>query len=402
MIVDLSERLQSALGDAYAVERELGGGGMSRLFIAQERLVDRRVVVKVLPPELAGEINAERFVREIHVAARLQHPHVVPLLSAGATDSFLYYTMPYIEGESLRQRLSRVGELPVPEAVHILRDVADALDYAHRHGVVHRDIKPENVLLSEHHALVADFGVAKAVSDAVAEGQASTLTGTGIALGTPSYMAPEQAAGESATDHRADLYALGVLAYELLSGRPPFEESSAQQLVAAHLTRRPVPLSERRPTAPIGLTTLVMRLLEKRPADRPQSADEVMRTLESVTTPSPIASTVPPSSRSRRWLAAALIGGLAVVGIIARRAMVHGRPAIDERKIIVVPFANKTGDVKFAALGDVVADWLSRGLAQSGLARVGDSRTAALVMAAVRGAGTRSGEAVRPRPWATS
>src|SRR5690349_9311364 len=192
-MADLFARLQAALGDGYRIEKELGGGGMSRVFVATETALERQVVVKVLPVDLAAGLSIERFRREIQFAAKLQHPHIVPLLSAGAAEGLLYYTMPLIEGESLRAKLARQGELPIPEAVRILRDVADALSYAHEHGLVHRDIKPENVLLSGKHALVTDFGVSKALSTATGT---STVTSIGVALGTPVYMAPEQAAAD--------------------------------------------------------------------------------------------------------------------------------------------------------------------------------------------------------------
>ena len=207
----LRESLQAALGAAYVIERELGGGGMSRVFVATETSLGRRVVIKVLPPGFSETISADRFHREIQVAANLQHPHIVPLLTAGHAGSLLYYTMPLVEGETLRGRLARQGELPVPEACQILAEVARALSYAHRHGIVHRDIKPENILLSEGEAQVADFGIAKALA---ASTGANSLTTQGLALGTPAYMAPEQAAADHAVDARADLYALGVVAYE--------------------------------------------------------------------------------------------------------------------------------------------------------------------------------------------
>ncbi len=215
---DLQSRLQSAVGDTYRLERELGGGGMSRVFVATEVRLDRQVVIKVLPPEMAAGVSVERFEREILVAAKLQHPHVVSLLTTGSHDDLLYYVMPLIEGESLRAKLSREGELPIGEAVNILREVADALAYAHRHGVVHRDIKPDNILLADGHALVTDFGVAKAVSESTGE---ASLTSMGVALGTPAYMSPEQAAANPHVDHRADIYALGALAYEMLCGGRP-------------------------------------------------------------------------------------------------------------------------------------------------------------------------------------
>ena len=206
---------------------------MSRVFAARDVELGRIVVVKVLPPEMAAGVNAERFRREIQLAASLQHPHIVPLLHAGHADDLVYYTMPLIEGESLRARLAREGELPVPEVVRILRDVADALAYAHTRGVVHRDIKPDNVLISGHHAMVTDFGVAKAISEATGR---TSLTSMGVALGTPAYMAPEQATADPHVDHRADLYALGALGYEMLTGRPPFVGTSPHQVLAAQVT----------------------------------------------------------------------------------------------------------------------------------------------------------------------
>jgi serine/threonine-protein kinase len=279
---DLQTRLQTALGSTYRVERELGGGGMSRVYVAEEVALARKVVVKVLPPEMAAGVNAERFRREIQLAASLQHPHIVPLLNAGQSGDIVWYTMPLIEGESLRARLARDRELPVAEAVRLLRDVADALAYAHEHGVVHRDIKPDNVLVSRHHAVVTDFGVAKAISAATGE---SHLTSIGVALGTPAYMSPEQAAASPHVDHRADLYALGAMAYEMLTGAPPFE-GSPQMVLAAHVTQTPAAVSERRAAVPAALATLVMRCLEKKAADRYQSAAEVHQQLDLMATPS--------------------------------------------------------------------------------------------------------------------
>ena len=280
---DLETRLQAALGDSYRIERELGGGGMSRVFLAQDTTLGRRVVVKVLPPEMAAGVNMERFRREIQLAASLQHPHIVPLLTAGSSGDLLYYVMPFIEGESLRVKLAREGELPLAEVVKILLDVTDALAYAHRHGVVHRDIKPDNVLITEGHAVVTDFGVAKAVS---ASSGRSSLTSLGVALGTPAYMAPEQAAADPNTDHRADIYALGSLAYEMLAGRTPFTAPTPQALLAAHITQAPEPVTRHRPAVPAPLNALVMRCLEKHAADRWQSAAEVVSQLEAMSTPS--------------------------------------------------------------------------------------------------------------------
>ena len=269
---ELAARLEAALGTGYRIERELGGGGMSRVFVAEEVELGRKVAVKVLPPEMALGVSVDRFRREIQLAASLQHPHIVPLLSAGHSDDLVWYTMPLIEGESLRTRLAREGELPIQEGLRLLRDVADALAYAHGHGVVHRDIKPDNVLLSGQHAVVTDFGVAKAITAATGE---ASLTSVGVALGTPAYMAPEQATGGGQVDHRADVYALGALAYEVLTGRPPFVGLSAQGMLAAQVTQVPEPVTAHRPSVPAAVAALVMRCLEKRPADRWQTAAEV-------------------------------------------------------------------------------------------------------------------------------
>ena len=257
---------------------------MSRVFVAEETSLGRKVVVKVLPPDLAATVNVERFRREIQLAAKLQHPLIVPVLAAGISDGLPYYTMPFIEGESLRARLARSGELPVQEAAKILRDVLSALSYAHEHGIVHRDIKPDNVLLTGHHAVVADFGVAKALSASTNAG--SSLTSLGVALGTPAYMSPEQAAADPTTDHRADLYAVGAMAYEMLTGQQVFSARSPQAMFAAHAVEKPEPIDKRRPAVPPALASLVMRSLEKHAADRPQAAGEMLAELEAAVTPS--------------------------------------------------------------------------------------------------------------------
>ncbi|HEX7024077.1 MAG TPA: serine/threonine-protein kinase, partial [Gemmatimonadales bacterium] len=277
---ELEDRLQSSLGTQYRLERELGGGGMSRVFLAEEIALGRKVVLKVLPPELAGALSPERFQREVRLAASLQHPHIVPLLAAGSADGVLYYTMPFVAGESLRAKLDREGALPVAQALRYLRDVTDALVAAHAEGIVHRDIKPDNVLLTHQHAVVTDFGIAKAVSAAGAGGSGN-LTSTGIAIGTPTYMAPEQATGEAHVDHRADLYAVGVMAYEMLAGEPPFR-GPMPVMVAAHLTRAAAPLTDLRPNLPAAIARLVARCLEKLPADRFGSAQELLAELDAV------------------------------------------------------------------------------------------------------------------------
>src|SRR5215218_5680391 len=277
----LARRLQASLGDAFTLERELGGGAMSRVFVARERALERQVVIKTLDLE-ASSASAERFRREVRLIAKLQHPHVVPLLTAGGDDTLLWYAMPFVAGESLRARLVREGALPVPDALRIMRELLDALGFAHEHGIVHRDVKPENILLEGKHAVVADFGVAKALADA---GVSGNLTSAGLALGTPAYMAPEQAMADATTNHRADLYAAGAVMYEMLVGAPPYS-GNAQAVVAAHLTA-PVPsIADRRRDVPPALVSLVQRLLAKNPAERPQSTHEALATLDALTTPS--------------------------------------------------------------------------------------------------------------------
>src|SRR5437870_11990387 len=270
-VADLQARLQSVLGDAYTVERELGGGGMSRLFLATEASLHRQVVIKLLPPEFASAVSTTRFKQEIELAARLQHPNVLPVLTAGAKDDLLFYVMPFVSGESLRHRLTREGKLPVADAVRILYEIADALAYAHAEGVIHRDIKPENILLLGAHAALTDFGVARALAESRSGGR---LTDTGLALGTPGHMSPEQAAGERHVDARADVYALAVVGYEMLAGFPPFAGPTAQALIAAHLTATPKPLADVRPEAPPEVASAIARALAKDPNARLRTAAE--------------------------------------------------------------------------------------------------------------------------------
>ncbi|HTI63572.1 MAG TPA: protein kinase [Gemmatimonadaceae bacterium] len=275
---DVREVLESSLGATHTIERELGGGGMSRVFVAEERALRRKVVVKTLSPDMSAGVSFERFKREIMLAAQLQHPHIAPLLAAGEAEGVPYYTMPFIEGQSLRERLAR-GPIPLDEALTILRGIAQALEYAHVRQVVHRDIKPENVLLSHGVAVVTDFGIARAVTAAARTDSHTTLTALGSVIGTPAYMAPEQAAGE-AVDHRADLYAWGVIAYEMLSGAHPFAGSgSARAFLAAHIAQTPAPLAQQRADLPAALTLLVDQCLAKNPADRPGDAGAVLARL---------------------------------------------------------------------------------------------------------------------------
>ena len=277
------QRLQALLSHAYDIERELGGGGMSRVFVATDRSLGRKVVIKLLSPELTAEVNRGRFRREIQVAAQLQHPHIVTLLSAGEDGDLVYYTMPFIVGESLKSALDKHGPLSIKDVVRVLYDVVDALAYAHEQGVVHRDIKPANILRSGSHSLVTDFGVAKALNAAM---PSSAMTSTGMAIGTPAYMAPEQLAGDPQADHRIDIYAVGLLAYELLSGKSPFAASSPQGVLAAVLTKDPAPLGDVRPDVPRRLSEMVMQCLSKVPGGRPPSAEALMVALDMFATAS--------------------------------------------------------------------------------------------------------------------
>ncbi len=286
--MELREQLQTLLGGAYQIDRELGGGGMSRVFAATETAFGRKVVIKVLPAELGAGVNVDRFNREIQVAANLQHPHIVPVLTAGEMDGVPFYTMPFIDGQSLRARLA-AGPIPIAECVSYLRDVSRALAYAHERGVVHRDIKPDNVLISGASATVTDFGIAKAITaarapDTLAGSPAGALTQLGMSIGTPAYMAPEQAAADPSTDHRADIYSFGCMAYEMLTGRPPFNEPSPHKLLAAHMGTKPQPVLDPRPDTPAVLADVVMQCLEKDPDARPQSAADIARVLDAVST----------------------------------------------------------------------------------------------------------------------
>src|SRR6266702_6671197 len=258
------EALSAALGDRYRIERVLGRGGMATVYVAEDLRHSRQVAIKVLRADVAAAIGAERFLREIAIAARLTHPHILPLIDSGEAAGSLYYVMPYVPGESLRQRLERERRLPVRDALRAARDVGAALDYAHRQGFLHRDIKPENVLLADGHALVADFGIARAMSTAGAE----SVTEVGLTLGTPTYMSPEQASAERELDARADLYSLACVLFEMLAGEPPFATGNARATLARHVTERPRPVRSLRPEAPAAVEHAIARALAKNPAER--------------------------------------------------------------------------------------------------------------------------------------
>jgi serine/threonine protein kinase/tetratricopeptide (TPR) repeat protein len=277
-----TERLTGALADRYRIERELGSGGMATVFLAHDLRHDRRVALKVLRPELASEVGADRFLREIRLAAGLMHPHILPLFDSGEAAGFLYYVMPVVEGDSLRDRLNEERQLPVDEAVRIIREVADALDYAHRRDVVHRDIKPENILLHDGHALVADFGIGKALS---AGTEGATMTQVGMALGTPAYMSPEQAAGEHAVDGRSDLYSLGCVFYELLTGEPLYTGPTAAAVIARRFSMPPPDVTKTRDGVPTPVGQAIARLLARDPADRFGTGGQLVDLLRKVQSP---------------------------------------------------------------------------------------------------------------------
>ena len=329
-MTELLDDLQAHFSDKYRLERELGGGGMSRVFVARDEKLDRRVVIKLLPPSVTATISADRFKREIMLAAGLQHPNIVPVLSAGEFGTLPYFIMPFIDGESLRARMMR-GPLSVRETVTILKDVVRALAFAHGRGIIHRDIKPDNVLLAAGAAVVTDFGVAKAISASRQQqgvrSSAPTMTGVGTSLGTPAYMAPEQAAADPSTDHRADLYAMGIVAYEMLTGAPPFHGRTPQALLAAQLSEIPAPLTSRRYDVSLPLSTLVMQCLEKEPAKRPKTANNVLRALDD---PGVLVSDAFPAAEAprqrRRRLMELGVGALVVAAVAAAWVLTEPEP----------------------------------------------------------------------------
>ena len=386
--MDLRDRLQSTLGSAYSVERELGGGGMSRVFLAEETALGRKVVVKILSSDIGAGLSGERFAREVRLAASLQHPNIVPVLTAGITDGVPFYTMPYVRGASLRSRMSETPAMDRRHAVAVLRDVARALQYAHGEGVVHRDIKPDNVLLSGDQAVVTDFGIAKAISAARSSASEQTetesgmtLTQAGSSVGTPAYMAPEQVGGDS-VDHRADIYAWGLVAYELLAGAHPFAgKTSAAQFMVAQLGQQPTPIDDRVSDISPALAQLVMRCLEKNPDQRPAAASELLEVLDSANE-SGRDRPVLPRAKSRKTLVAAGIGVVALLAIGAYAYMTKmrgGEPSAARNSVAVLPFADDRADSAEAYFGEGIADQLMTALAKVPGLRVA-SRTSAIAV----------------------
>ncbi|HEU5170650.1 MAG TPA: serine/threonine-protein kinase, partial [Gemmatimonadales bacterium] len=379
LVGDTLERLRLTLTDRYAVSKEIGRGGMAAVYIAEDLRHGRQVAIKVMRPELAASIGADRFLREIRVAAQLQHPHILPLYDSGESDGLLFYVMPFVEGESLRDKLTREQQLEIGEAVRLAAEAADALGYAHSHGVVHRDIKPENIMLSGGHALVADFGIAKALSVAGAE----RLTETGMAIGTPHYMSPEQATGEH-IDGRTDQYSLACVLYELLAGAPPFTGPTPMAVLARHSLERVPSLRIVRQSIPEAIEATIGRALEKVPADRfPTMAEfaEALRTAEleriSLRTgarPVPTAELPRPRAKPRRRVWA--LGGvgvalvIAIAGAVAVWRQLHGPTDAaagegpDPRRVAVLYFQNRGGSDSLRYLTDGLTEALITELAQ--------------------------------------
>ncbi len=371
-MTDVLQRLTTALSDRYTIERELGAGGMATVYLATDLKHERHVAIKVLRPELAAVLGPKRFLREIKLAANLTHPHILPLHDSGDADGFLYYVMPYVEGESLRDRLNHEKQLPVEDALQIAREVATALSYAHDHDVVHRDIKPENILLAAGTAVVADFGIAKAVTAAGGE----KLTETGIAMGTPQYMSPEQAAGSSDLDGRSDIYALGCVLYEMLAGQPPFSGPTVESVVHQHLTVEPRPVVSLRPAVPALVTSTLERALQKTPADRFASAAGFVASL---TTPAGgIAVAERRPAAGRRWAVAAGVAVALVVGAVGvslfRGGGASGEIPLDPNAVAVLPFRVSAGDSTLDYLREGMVDLLHTKLTGEGGPRAVDPR----------------------------
>jgi serine/threonine-protein kinase len=357
--------LPDLLAGRYRVGRELGRGGMASVYLARDEKHGRDVAIKVIRPDLSASLGHERFLREIEIAARLRHPNIVPLFDSGEVDGSLFFVMPYEEGRSLRERLREAGALPIADALNVLRDVARALCYAHEHGVVHRDIKPDNVMLSGGAAVVTDFGIAKAVSDARTVAGDPTLTVDGTVIGTPAYMAPEQATGDTAVDHRADIYSFGCLGYEVFAGHPPFQEKATHLLIAAHLATVPRPIAELRPEIPPSIAELLSQCLAKAPADRPQSARELLPVLDGVPNIA-VATAQPKQERERRrwsplrmWTAIAAVTAVAATsGYFATR----NSGAAGSVTVAVLPFENTARDSAVDFLADGLTDEVASAL----------------------------------------
>ena len=364
LAADDTSLLPTVVADRYRIGHELGRGGMARVYLAHDIKHGRDVAIKVLRPELSQSLGHDRFLREIEIAARLRHPNIVPLYDSGEVDGALYFVMPYEEGRSLRERLLAEGPLPIADALGVLRDVARALAYAHEHGVVHRDVKSDNVMLSSDAAIVTDFGIAKAVSAALTDGGGTELTQTGSAIGTPAYMAPEQAAGDPGTDHRADIYAFGCLAFEVFTGNPPFHGLSKHQTIAAHLMTAPPAVGSIRAEVPPAVVELIARCLEKEPGARPQVAREILRALDAPSAPSGSWTAPAPATprRSRKPLVVglALVAVLAVAGYLLAGSRGSARPI----SLAVLPFGYDAADTAMSFVADGLPDEVAGALSR--------------------------------------
>jgi serine/threonine-protein kinase len=362
-VTDFAARLRAALADRYRIERELGRGGMATVYLAHDLRHDRPVALKTLHPELAASLGSDRFLHEIKLAARLQHPHILSVHDSGEAAGLLWFTMPYVEGESLRDRLRQEHQLPLDDAVRITHEAARALDYAHRHGVVHRDIKPENILLTKDgDTLVADFGIGRALGGT---GPEERLTETGIVVGTPAYMSPEQAAGERELDGRTDIYSLAVVLYEMLAGEPPFTGATAQAITARRLTETPRPLRPVRESVPQELEQLVMRALARAPADRPATAAAFAESLHGVRRLGGVAASAPAHPMPKKWLAG-LLGGVILAVLLGSllRSRANARPELDASLLAVAPF--DVLEPKLELWREGLVDLLSRNLDGAG------------------------------------
>jgi TolB-like protein/tetratricopeptide (TPR) repeat protein len=393
------EHLKAALAERYRIDGEVGSGGMATVYRAEDLKHHRQVAIKVLKPELDAVLGSERFLREIEIAAGLSHPHILPLLDSGRVtedagarrSGSVYYVMPYVEGESLRDRLGREKQLPVDEALRISREVADALSYAHSRGVIHRDIKPENILLQSGHAVVADFGIARAIDRAGGE----TLTETGLALGTPAYMSPEQAAGSRDLDGRSDLYSLGCVLYEMLAGQPPFTGPTIARVVHQHLAVEPPNITVIRPAVSAQVAAALQRALAKTPADRFNPVALFAEALG----PSGMAgvTAAPPDlvrAVRRRWsnghvVALGLAAVVMVIGavLLGRHAKRSPAPAPATDRVVVLPYSNRTGDPALDHVGHMVAEWITEGLMRTGAVQVVPNVMALEAMHQARDAG---------------
>jgi serine/threonine-protein kinase len=379
-------QISGVLGDRYEILREAGRGGMARVFLARDIKHGRDVAVKIIRDDVARSLGSERFLQEIAIAARLRHPNIVPMYDSGERDGTLFFVMPYEEGPSLRERLKHEPPIPLVEKISILRDIARALAYAHERGVVHRDVKPDNVLLSGGAAVVSDFGIAKAVTAAQVDAPNGIITQTGARIGTPAYMAPEQAVGDPTTDHRADIYSFGCLAYELFSGKPPFDKMTTHEVIAAHVGTRPVPIRQISTAVPPRIAELIMRCLEKLPKDRPQNGQELLRELEAGETLDSEQTEIPRPHSLTKTVAtiAIVVAALIGIGFIAARGNKSGITGSKEMTVAVLPLQSSGDSIEreYAyALSDEIATSLVkvpgvRVMSQRGIAASREQRDA--------------------------